>query len=53
MNFWFWADKQIFEQAGTFDMLIGQFWPIFEIQKIWNFQYFWANLATFFFKIGF
>jgi hypothetical protein len=36
------------EQAETFDMLIGQFRPFYEIQKIWDFQYFWANLATFF-----
>ena len=40
-------------------MLIGRFRPIpadlciFEIQKIWDFQYFWANLATFFFKMRF
>jgi hypothetical protein len=28
-------------------------WP-FEIQKIWDFQYFWANLVTFvFFKTQF
>ena len=45
-----------FEQAGTFDVLIGRFRPIpailcfFEIQKIWDFQYFWANLATLFFQ---
>jgi hypothetical protein len=23
---------------------------LFEIQKIWDFHYFWANLATFFFQ---
>jgi hypothetical protein len=41
------------EQAGTFDVLIGRFRPFyafFEIQKIWDFQYFWVNLATFFFQ---
>ena len=26
---------------------------LWEIQKIWDFQYFWANFATFFFKIRF
>ena len=46
-----------FDQAGTFDVFIGRFRPIpailcffVEIQKIWDFQYFWANLATFFFQ---
>ena len=44
------------DQAGTFGIQIGRFWPIsanlwlFEIQKICDFQYFWANLATFFFQ---
>ena len=46
-------------QSQCFEIIIGQFRPlptilwIWEIQKIWNFQYFWANLATFFFKIRF
>ena len=46
-------------QSRCFEIVIGQFRPlsailwIWEIQKIWNFQYFWANLATFFFKIRF
>ena len=44
------------EKVGTFGIQIGRFWLIsailwlFEIQKIWDFQYFWANLATFFFQ---
>jgi hypothetical protein len=44
------------EQAGTFDVFIDQFRLILailcfcEIQKIWDFQYFWANLATFVFE---
>ena len=47
------------ELAGIFDRQFGQFWQIlvnlwlFEIQKIWDFQYFWANFATFFFKMRF
>ena len=46
-------------QSRCFEIVIGQFRPlpailwIWEIQKIWNFQYFWAILATFFFKIRF
>ena len=44
---------------SIFDSQFGWFWPIsanlwlFEIQKIWDFQYFWANLANFFFKMRF
>jgi hypothetical protein len=58
MNFRFWANKKhsdkYLQQAGTFDVLIGQFWPtpailcFCEIHTIWDFQYFWENLATFF-----
>jgi hypothetical protein len=45
------------ELAGIFDRKFGRFlanlWP-FEIQKIWDFLYFGANLATFFsFKMRF
>ena len=46
-------------QSQCFEIIIGQFRPlpailwIWEIQKIWNFQYFWANLATFFSKYDF
>ena len=46
-------------QSRCFGIIIGQFRPLppilslCEIQKIWDFQYFWANLATFFFKIRF
>ena len=42
--------------AEIFDGQFGRFVPIpanlwlFEIQKIWNFHYFWANLATLFFQ---
>jgi hypothetical protein len=43
------------EQAGTCGIQIARFrlisadlW-LFEIQKIRDFQYFWKNLATFFF----
>jgi hypothetical protein len=45
---------EILEQARSFGIQINHFWSIlanlwfFEIQKIWDFQYFWANLATFF-----
>ena len=47
------------ELAGIFDDQFGRFGPIpanlwlFEIQKICDFQCFWANLATFFFKMRF
>jgi hypothetical protein len=40
------------ELAGIFERQFGRFWPIcgyFEIQKIWDFQYFWTNLTAFFF----
>ena len=46
-------------QRWCFGIIIGQFRPLpailwfGEIQKIRDFQYFWANLATFFFKIQF
>ena len=40
-NFW-WVIRPI----------LTNLW-LFEIQKIWDFQYFWANLATFFFKMRF
>jgi hypothetical protein len=56
MNFWFWADQnnsgKNFEQAETFDVLIGQFWLFYafvKFKKSGDFQYFWANLATLFF----
>jgi hypothetical protein len=46
---------QNFEQAGTFDVLIGQFRPFYDFltfKKMWvgDFQYFSAKLATFFFQ---
>ena len=47
------------ELAGISDRQFGRFGPIpanlwpFEIQKICNFQCFWANLATFFLKMRF
>ena len=46
-------------QSRCFGIIIGRFRPLLaslwlrEIQKIWDFHYFWANLATFFFKIQF
>ena len=46
-------------QSRCFGIIIGQFRPLpailwfGEIQKITDFQHFWANLATFFFKIQF
>ena len=46
-------------QSRCFGIIIGRFRPLSailwlrEIQKIWDFHYFWANLATFFFKIRF
>jgi hypothetical protein len=45
-----------FEQAGTFDVLIGRFQIIpailcfFEIRKIWHFQYFFGKFGNFFFQ---
>jgi hypothetical protein len=50
---------QNLKQVGTFDVLIGRFRQIpvilcfCEIQKIWDFHYFWANLVKFFFKMRF
>jgi hypothetical protein len=46
------SDKNL-EQAGTFNVLIGRFRPIYGFLKSKKSEYFWANLATFFFKIGF
>ena len=46
-------------QSRCFGIIIGRFRPLLailwlrEIQNIWDFHYFWANLATFFFKIQF
>ena len=46
-------------QSRCFGIIIGQFRPLpailwfGEIQKITDFQHFWANLAAFFFKIQF
>jgi hypothetical protein len=37
------------DQFGRFGPIPANLWP-FEIQKICDFQYFWANLATFFFQ---
>ena len=55
-NFFF---GESIELAGIFDIYVGRFWLIlahlllFEIQKIGVFQYFWAKLATLFFKTRF
>ena len=57
--FGFGRQKKFWKDFGAKPMLWHNYRPIpdifwfGEIQKIRDFQYFWANLATFFFKIQF
>ena len=58
MNFWVWDTKKIWKDFGEKPMvwmIIGQFRPFYNFVKFKKseIQYFWANLATFFFKIRF
>ena len=57
--FGFGTQKKFWEDFEVKAMFWDNYRPIpailwlCEIQKIWDFQYFWANLATLFFKIQF
>ena len=60
MNFWFWANKKILVRISSKPELLiclsadsGQSMIFCNCKKTRDFQHFWANLVTFFFKMRF